>query len=111
MTMINVSYLQGYPADGKHLKLDLDQNLPCTISKGEDSFEYTTEKGEKKFSVKHLWYVHFDDLAYLIPTKGFKTPENAVQYAATSFTKLLVKALKEMDHYDKVTISKFTHNA
>ena len=105
-TQLTISYLPNYTRNGKHLRVDVGEDLPCTIEKGADQFEYTTEKGEKKFSTKHLWYVFFDDLSGYIPIKGFKTPENAVQYAATSFTKLLVKALKRMDHYSEVEIGK-----
>lgn len=93
-----------YPNNGKHLQLMT--NLPCTIQKGGDQFEYITDKGIKRLSTKHLWYVEFDDLQNLICTKGFKTPEKAVQYAVSSYMKVLVKALKELDEYDNILISR-----
>jgi hypothetical protein len=90
-----IRYLPNYPKDGNHLELyvDFDAIPDVDICKGEDSYYWTDSEGHEHTNLPKFWYVNFSEV-YDIETRGFKTPEKALNYAITQYTKYLKNQLK-----------------
>lgn len=87
-----VEFLENYPKDGKHLRLLTD--IPCSITKGHDSFLYNDDKGILKKSKPQYWYVNFNNIINIEEHgKGFNNKENAYSYAKRTYIKGLRQEL------------------
>lgn len=99
MDKLFVANIEHYPKNGEHLEIIGLCDFPFEVTKGLDTFYFTDKNGTEHKSTSYLWYCDFmPDLN--IDTKGFKTPQKAIEYGFRQYKKWLNQQLKKLKNFN-----------